>query len=255
MHFVSFFHLLSHALFKSCLFMQVGYLIHRSFGQQDGRFYGGHGGLSFFMQLQLLVTLFCLCGLVFTSGMVRKDLILEFFFVNYYCFFLFLLFVFSIFLTFCYSYRLWCSFFLNFSKVVFVVRERLLVNFLSLFLIFFSVVFMYWLRVNLVCLPALVLFIDFYFPLFYLILFFVVCFFSFKFLIKELIYKFFVDYYNKYLLEGWFLNVKFFDLGLMKFGNLIFFFFNYFGKFSGLIISSFRYNSLLVLIFFIFIFF
>ena len=106
MHFVSFFHLLSHALFKSCLFMQVGYLIHRSFGQQDGRFYGGHGGLSFFMQLQLLVTLFCLCGLVFTSGMVRKDLILEFFFVNYYCFFLFLLFVFSIFLTFCYSYRL-----------------------------------------------------------------------------------------------------------------------------------------------------
>lgn len=78
--FLSFIHLLSHALFKSCLFLQVGFLIHCSFGQQDGRFYGFLFFIPYFIQLQLLVTLFCLCGLFFTSGLVRKDFILESFF-------------------------------------------------------------------------------------------------------------------------------------------------------------------------------
>ena len=106
LHFVSFLHLVSHALFKSCLFMQIGYLIHRNFGQQDGRSYGNNGRLPVFTQLQLLTTLFCLCGLVFTRGMVSKDLILELFFFNSgYMFFVFL-FIVSVFLTFGYSYRL-----------------------------------------------------------------------------------------------------------------------------------------------------
>lgn len=81
-HFVSFLHLIRHALFKRCLFIQVGILIHNNLSQQDGRFYGNNGNLFFFVQLQLLITLFCLCGLFFTSGLVRKDLILEFFFSN-----------------------------------------------------------------------------------------------------------------------------------------------------------------------------
>lgn len=38
--FISFIHLVSHALFKRCLIMQVGYIIHRSCGQHDGRGYG-----------------------------------------------------------------------------------------------------------------------------------------------------------------------------------------------------------------------
>lgn len=63
--FISFIHLVSHALFKSCLFIQVGYIIHCNYGQQDGRGYGYNGRLPIFMQLQLLVTLFCLCGLIF----------------------------------------------------------------------------------------------------------------------------------------------------------------------------------------------
>jgi len=75
--FVSFLHLVRHALFKSCLFLQVGYMIHCSFGQQDGRRYRNLGGVPYFIQLQLLVTLFCLCGLIFSRGAVRKDFILE----------------------------------------------------------------------------------------------------------------------------------------------------------------------------------
>ena len=104
--FVSFLHLVSHALFKSCLFIQVGYVIHSNFGQQDGRGYGNNGNLPVFIQLQLLVTLFCLCGLIFSSGIISKDLILELFFFNNYIIFFSLIFFISVFLTFGYRYRL-----------------------------------------------------------------------------------------------------------------------------------------------------
>lgn len=106
LHFFSFLHLISHALFKSCLFLQIGYFIHINFGQQDGRFYSNNGGLFMFVQLQLLLTLFCLCGLLFTSGIVSKDLILELFIFNCFYFFFVIFFILSVFLTFCYSYRL-----------------------------------------------------------------------------------------------------------------------------------------------------
>lgn len=39
LNYFSLIHLIRHALFKSCLFIQVGILIYYSFGQQDGRFY------------------------------------------------------------------------------------------------------------------------------------------------------------------------------------------------------------------------
>lgn len=104
--FVSFLHLVRHALFKRCLFMQIGYVIHCNYGQQDGRGYGNNGNLPFFIQLQLLVTLFCLCGLIFSSGIVSKDAILELFFFNNYYLIISFMFFFTIFLTFGYSYRL-----------------------------------------------------------------------------------------------------------------------------------------------------
>lgn len=105
-YFVSFIHLVSHALFKSCLFIQVGYLIHSTFGQQDGRFYNNRGNYFFFIHLQILVTLFCLCGLFFFRGIVSKDFILEFFFFNNFFFFFSVFFFLSVFFTFFYCYRL-----------------------------------------------------------------------------------------------------------------------------------------------------
>lgn len=106
LNFISFIHLVRHALFKSCLFIQVGYIIHCSFGQQDGRNYSNNGSLPIFIQLQLTVTLFCLCGLIFSSGAVSKDFILEIFFINNYIIFFSIIFFISVYLTFGYSYRL-----------------------------------------------------------------------------------------------------------------------------------------------------
>lgn len=103
--FLCYVHLLSHAIFKSCLFIQIGYLIHCSFGQQDGRGYS-FGNLPYFVQLQILITLFCLCGLFFLSGSVSKDYILTYFFSNYFMFFFSFFFFISVFITFLYSYRI-----------------------------------------------------------------------------------------------------------------------------------------------------
>ena len=104
--FISFIHLVRHALFKRCLFIQVGYIIHCSFGQQDGRNYRNNGNLPNFIQIQLLVTLFCLCGLIFSRGAVSKDFILEIFFINNYIILFRIIFFISVYLTFGYSYRL-----------------------------------------------------------------------------------------------------------------------------------------------------
>ncbi|VDO23696.1 unnamed protein product, partial [Heligmosomoides polygyrus] len=197
LRFISFIHLVRHALFKRCLFIQVGYIIHSSYGQQDGRGYGYNGNLPIFIQMQLLVTLFCLCGLIFSRGIVRKDLILELFFMNNNILIFSLLFFVSIFLTFGYSYRL----FLSFTKIVGSYSTGLVMNFLSLSLVILSIVFLY------------------------IIL---------KFLFKELIYKFLVDYLAKnviYKLK----DLKFIDIslnglgyvGFNSFGSLSYVFRNY----------------------------
>nr|AYG51198.1 NADH dehydrogenase subunit 5 [Metastrongylus salmi] len=254
LYFVSFMHMVSHALFKSCLFMQIGYLIHSNFGQQDGRFYGGCGNFSLCFQIQLLVTLFCLCGLFYTSGMVSKDLILEFFFFNSLGFFIFFMFFFTVFLTFCYSYRLWKSFFLSFNLVLVFVDKSILKNFLSLFLVIFSIFFLSWVSVNMVSLPGLFLFLDFYVPILYIMMIFLVVFVLLKILLKELEYKFFVDYFSLYF-SNLGSNYKFMDVGLMSFGEKLFLMVNFFGKLMSLLMSSFKYNSVLIFVFLIFFMF
>ena len=100
------FHLVSHALFKCCLFMQVGYFIFSFFGQQDGRFYCFSFNSSSFVQIQLLLTLFCLCGLFFLGGIVSKDFLLEFGYFLSFGFFYFSFFFLSLFCTFFYIFRL-----------------------------------------------------------------------------------------------------------------------------------------------------
>lgn len=248
--FISFIHLVSHALFKSCLFIQIGYVIHCNYGQQDGRGYGYNGNLPIFIQLQLLVTLFCLCGLIFSSGIVRKDLILELFFRNNYLVFLSIIFFVSIFLTFGYSFRLWKGLFLSFRKVCRSYRPRLVMNFLRLILVFCSIVFLWWLNINIMSVPRIFLYIDFYVPLFYLFIIMLLAFLLLKYLFKELVYKFLVDYLAKnviYKLK----NLKFVDAGLNKIGYSGFNLFNMFRYFFNYYIRSFKYNNLIFLIFLI----
>nr|ALJ93721.1 NADH dehydrogenase subunit 5 [Ettchellsia sinica] len=74
---LAFFHLITHALFKSTLFMCSGIMIHSSNNNQDIRLYGN---LSKFMPLTLIIfnsSNLCLCGFPFLSGFYSKDMIIE----------------------------------------------------------------------------------------------------------------------------------------------------------------------------------
>jgi len=75
----SYFHMLSHAFFKSLLFLIVGILIHRNFSQQDFRIF--FKGNNICLNIIINVRLLSLIGLIFFSGFYRKDLILEKFFL------------------------------------------------------------------------------------------------------------------------------------------------------------------------------
>jgi NADH:ubiquinone oxidoreductase subunit 5 (subunit L)/multisubunit Na+/H+ antiporter MnhA subunit len=112
-YFLSFFHLLSHAFFKSLLFLQVGYFMYLNFGQQNlGLFFLNLEERSW-VKFQLLLSLFNLCGIFFFNGIIRKHYIIEFIFSDYFGFFLVFIYFFSFFLTLFYSFKLFIFFFIK----------------------------------------------------------------------------------------------------------------------------------------------
>ena len=73
---MSYFHLLSHAFYKSCIFIFIGITLLTRFHQQDKRYLVNEiGGLVTIVGLRL--TLARLCGLAFTSGLVSKECVVN----------------------------------------------------------------------------------------------------------------------------------------------------------------------------------
>lgn len=87
---LSFFHIIIHAFFKSCLFIQVGTIILMNFGRQESRFFVS----SFSTPITIFNVFICclsLCGQTFLRGFFSKERILFFFSfksVNYFFFFI-----------------------------------------------------------------------------------------------------------------------------------------------------------------------
>nr|QFX74889.1 NADH dehydrogenase subunit 5 [Pleonexes koreana] len=102
---VAFFHLVSHALFKSTLFMCTGFVIHNLHGSQDMRLSGVINYSSPILSVVFSCTNFSLCGFPFLAGFYSKDLILELFFSGFFGFFLLFVGVLSVGLTLSYSIR------------------------------------------------------------------------------------------------------------------------------------------------------
>nr|UYB78581.1 NADH dehydrogenase subunit 5 [Alectorobius rietcorreai] len=75
---LSFFHLLTHALFKAMLFLCAGFMIHSSLGSQDIRFMGGFYWMNPMVGVAFSLANLALFGIPFLSGFYSKDLILEF---------------------------------------------------------------------------------------------------------------------------------------------------------------------------------
>nr|ARH54501.1 NADH dehydrogenase subunit 5 [Micrambe villosus] len=103
---LSFYHLLTHALFKALLFMCAGNMIHNLGNCQDIRYMGSSLNLMPLTCTFFNISNFSLCGLPFLSGFYSKDLIVEFMSMNYLNIFIYVIFYLSIGLTVMYSIRL-----------------------------------------------------------------------------------------------------------------------------------------------------
>nr|YP_010698183.1 NADH dehydrogenase subunit 5 [Thoradonta yunnana]WCF77157.1 NADH dehydrogenase subunit 5 [Thoradonta yunnana]WCK12007.1 NADH dehydrogenase subunit 5 [Thoradonta yunnana] len=103
---LSFFHLLTHALFKSLLFLCAGCYIHGLLDQQDIRFMGSFTMSMPYSSICFHVSNLGLCGFPFLSGFYSKDLILEMCSMSVMNFLIYLMFFVSTGLTIMYSVRL-----------------------------------------------------------------------------------------------------------------------------------------------------
>nr|YP_010596259.1 NADH dehydrogenase subunit 5 [Alnetoidia dujuanensis]WAJ60478.1 NADH dehydrogenase subunit 5 [Alnetoidia dujuanensis] len=153
---LSFFHLLTHAMFKSLLFLCAGIFIYYMNDNQDIRVMG-----SVCMMMPLTTSCFnisnmALCGIPFLSGFYSKDLILELSLINYTNFIFYFLFFFCLGLTCTYSIRLFYYTMLLDSKFknhwLFFEEKNLMkisISFLTLFSIFFGCMILWILVIDL----------------------------------------------------------------------------------------------------------
>jgi NADH-ubiquinone oxidoreductase chain 5 len=113
---LSFFHLLSHALFKSLLFMCMGDIIINLSHYQDFRYLSSGISSTPFSSLVILVSLFSLLGLPIITGFYSKDLVLESFLFTTRSYFLVLVLLINVGFTFFYTFKLF-SFTFSSSKL------------------------------------------------------------------------------------------------------------------------------------------
>nr|AJW76376.1 NADH dehydrogenase subunit 5 [Proscopia sp. HS-2014] len=103
---LSFFHLLTHALFKALLFLCAGSYIHNLSDFQDVRYMGSIISVSPFTSVCFNVSSLSLCGMPFLAGFYSSDIILELVSMSYVNVLIFFLFFLSTGLTSMYSFRL-----------------------------------------------------------------------------------------------------------------------------------------------------
>uniref|UniRef100_A0AAU6W8J5 NADH-ubiquinone oxidoreductase chain 5 n=1 Tax=Tinodes ventralis TaxID=3144872 RepID=A0AAU6W8J5_9NEOP len=154
-----FFHLLTHAMFKSMLFMCAGIMIHMLLNNQDIRFMGSLVKFSPLLIMNFNIGNLALCGMPFLAGFYSKDLMSEMFLFYKFNLIFFFFFFFSIGLTVAYTLRLmmysiffnvnfFCllSIYDNYNMVIsmfFLMMLSLFGGSILTWLIFFNLIFIY----------------------------------------------------------------------------------------------------------------
>nr|YP_010952912.1 NADH dehydrogenase subunit 5 [Empoascanara defecta]WMQ52355.1 NADH dehydrogenase subunit 5 [Empoascanara defecta] len=161
---LSFFHLLSHAMFKSLLFLCAGIFIFYMNDNQDIRFMGSVCNFLPFCASCFNLSNLALCGMPFLSGFYSKDLILEMSLMYPMGFIFNVIFFLSVGLTCSYTVRLvYYSMIINskFKSHFFFYEEKLIMKLSIFFLAFFSVLFG--------CIILWILLIDFLYIMMFLL--------------------------------------------------------------------------------------
>nr|AHX97871.1 NADH dehydrogenase subunit 5 [Proterops sp. QL-2014] len=120
---LAFFHLLTHAMFKSLLFLCSGIIIHNFFNHQDIRYMCFSNFNMMFIMMVFHISSFSLCGIPFLSGFYSKDLIIDMYNMSNYSFIFIGIFYMSMFLTVSYTTRL------SFYLIVKINNSNCYVNF------------------------------------------------------------------------------------------------------------------------------
>nr|YP_009262822.1 NADH dehydrogenase subunit 5 [Wasmannia auropunctata]ANI87495.1 NADH dehydrogenase subunit 5 [Wasmannia auropunctata] len=140
--FFAFFHLLTHAIFKSMLFMCSGIIIHSMMNNQDIRVLGGLNEFIPYTMMSFFIANLALCGFPFMAGFYSKDLIMEMIYCSKVSWFMLIFILLSLTLTVSYSVRLF--YYMFFSSVKFYsymsISENLLMNFSMMVLITLSII-------------------------------------------------------------------------------------------------------------------
>lgn len=103
---LSFFHLLTHALFKSLLFICAGYIIHGIVDSQDIRSIGSLIIISPLLCIYFNIRNLSLCGIPFLAGFYSKDIILELILIGNFNLLIVILYFVATFFTVVYTFRL-----------------------------------------------------------------------------------------------------------------------------------------------------
>jgi len=103
---ITFFHLVSHAIFKAILFLCAGVVIHNLNGRQDLRYLNLMWKLSPVISIIIILGSFSLIGLPFLRGFYSKDLILEYLYLINNSLFLLIIIILRTMFTVIYSFRL-----------------------------------------------------------------------------------------------------------------------------------------------------
>lgn len=134
--FLAFYHLLTHAVFKSLLFMCAGIIIHFINNNQDIRFCGKLREFVPFTIIRFYISNLALIGFPFIAGFYSKDLIIEIIYIINLNLFIIIFIVLSIIFTVSYSLRLiYYIFFSDFKWVrLYLIKESILIN-ISMFIL------------------------------------------------------------------------------------------------------------------------
>nr|ATD51677.1 NADH dehydrogenase subunit 5 [Taharana fasciana] len=220
---LSYFHLLSHAVFKSLLFLCSGIFIYYMGDVQDIRMLGCMCKLLPLTSSCFNISWLSLCGIPFLSGFYSKDLLVEHSLNSGLSLLIYLLMYFSLCLTIFYSFRLFyyslimgSSFFvLNFVFNSFDYMS-LSVFFLSMFSVLFGCLFNWLVSFDLVFV---------YFPIYVKLMILFIIFFSLWFIYEFMSLNFFLSVcylnFNSYM---WFLNslVPYLYKGIFIYGKGMF---------------------------------
>lgn len=148
--YLGFMNLVAHGFAKSLLFMQVGYIIHLNYSQQNFRKWRFGRNIDGLLRLQVQCTLFSICALVFISGILSKEIILDSLMRLSWRVLILSIIIFFIFITIFYSFLIYKSLFNSSMCRWYINLKSVLIIFFFIFELLFVFFYFYWLYINMI---------------------------------------------------------------------------------------------------------